>query len=171
MCWIGLVDMLGLPGKFKSDSSGGGVIQDTASNASLCALLAARERATDYVSNEGLRLQLYRRMGNITAAEEIDALVQELIDRFGPLPQPVENLVFQLHLKVLAAGAHLTSIVRDRERGNIVLKSEALEHVDRIALQRRLGSSASVQRREIHIPMDEAWKIQLVKVLREITDF
>jgi aromatic-L-amino-acid decarboxylase len=47
-----LVDMLGLPGKFKSDSSGGGVIQDTASNASLCALLAARERATDYVSNE-----------------------------------------------------------------------------------------------------------------------
>jgi len=47
-----LVDMLGLPGKFKSNSSGGGVIQDTASNASLCALLAARERATDYISNE-----------------------------------------------------------------------------------------------------------------------
>lgn len=47
-----LVDMLGLPVKFKSDADGGGVIQDSASSASLCALLAARERATDYGSNQ-----------------------------------------------------------------------------------------------------------------------
>src|SRR5713101_5641354 len=47
-----LVDMLGLPAKFKSDSAGGGVIQDTASSSTLCALLAARERATDYASNQ-----------------------------------------------------------------------------------------------------------------------
>jgi len=47
-----LVDMLGLPAKFKSNGSGGGVIQDTASSATLCALLAARERATGYRSNE-----------------------------------------------------------------------------------------------------------------------
>ncbi len=45
-------DMLGLPAKFKSDAAGGGVIQDTASSATLCALLAARERATAYQSNE-----------------------------------------------------------------------------------------------------------------------
>jgi aromatic-L-amino-acid/L-tryptophan decarboxylase len=47
-----LVGMLGLPEKFLSSSTGGGVIQDTASSAALCALLAARERATDYVSNK-----------------------------------------------------------------------------------------------------------------------
>ncbi len=46
-----LVPMLGLPQKFLSTSSGGGVIQDTASSSSLCAMLAARERATNYVSN------------------------------------------------------------------------------------------------------------------------
>ena len=46
-----LVHMLGLPQKFLSTSSGGGVIQDTASSASLCALLAARERATNFGSN------------------------------------------------------------------------------------------------------------------------
>ena len=46
-----LVTMLGLPPKFLSTSSGGGVIQDTASSASLCAMLAARERATNYRSN------------------------------------------------------------------------------------------------------------------------
>jgi aromatic-L-amino-acid decarboxylase len=47
-----LVPMLGLPEKFLSSSTGGGVIQDTASSAALCALLAARERATDYASNK-----------------------------------------------------------------------------------------------------------------------
>lgn len=47
-----LVEMLDLPEQFKSSNSGGGVIQDTASNAALCALLAARERATGYSSNE-----------------------------------------------------------------------------------------------------------------------
>ena len=47
-----LVEMLGLPQKFLSSGTGGGVIQDTASSASLCALLAARERATNFVSNK-----------------------------------------------------------------------------------------------------------------------
>ena len=46
-----LVGMLGLPEKFLSTTTGGGVIQDTASSASLCALLTARERATNFASN------------------------------------------------------------------------------------------------------------------------
>jgi aromatic-L-amino-acid decarboxylase len=48
--WV--IDMLGLPEKFSSRGAGGGVLQDTASSSSLCALLAARERATNYASNE-----------------------------------------------------------------------------------------------------------------------
>lgn len=47
-----LIGMLDLPQKFKSDEAGGGVIQDSASSASLCAVLAARERATRYRSNQ-----------------------------------------------------------------------------------------------------------------------
>ena len=46
-----LVPILGLPEEFLSSSTGGGVIQDTASSSSLCAMLAARERATSYRSN------------------------------------------------------------------------------------------------------------------------
>ncbi|MBE2240011.1 MAG: aspartate aminotransferase family protein [Caldilineaceae bacterium] len=46
-----LVDMLALPQKFKSTAAGGGVIQDSASSAALCALLAARERARQFSIN------------------------------------------------------------------------------------------------------------------------
>ncbi|MCL4177366.1 MAG: aspartate aminotransferase family protein [Verrucomicrobia bacterium] len=47
-----MVDMLDLPARFKSSGAGGGVIQDSASSAVLCALLAARERATGLASNQ-----------------------------------------------------------------------------------------------------------------------
>jgi aromatic-L-amino-acid/L-tryptophan decarboxylase len=46
-----MAEMLELPQKFLSSGPGGGVIQDSASDAALCALLAARERATNYASN------------------------------------------------------------------------------------------------------------------------
>ena len=42
-----LIDMLDLPEKFKSTTTGGGVLQDTASSSSLVALIAARERASN----------------------------------------------------------------------------------------------------------------------------
>ena len=47
-----LVDMLDLPKNFKSTGTGGGVIQDTASSATLCALVAAREKASNGKINE-----------------------------------------------------------------------------------------------------------------------
>jgi len=48
--WV--ADMLDLPETFRSTFAGGGVIEDSASSAVLCALIAARERATAYASNE-----------------------------------------------------------------------------------------------------------------------
>jgi aromatic-L-amino-acid decarboxylase len=47
-----LAEMLGLPEQFTSRSTGGGVIQDSASSATLTALLAARERATGWTVNQ-----------------------------------------------------------------------------------------------------------------------
>jgi aromatic-L-amino-acid decarboxylase len=47
-----LARMLALPEKFLSTGTGGGVIQDTASSSALCAVLAARERATNFASNK-----------------------------------------------------------------------------------------------------------------------
>ena len=46
-----LVEMLDLPTKFRSDGDGGGVIQDTASSSTLCALVAARERTTGFTTD------------------------------------------------------------------------------------------------------------------------
>ena len=47
-----LVEALGLPGRYLSTGAGGGVIQDSASSAVLCALIAARERAAGSQTNK-----------------------------------------------------------------------------------------------------------------------
>jgi aromatic-L-amino-acid/L-tryptophan decarboxylase len=47
-----LAEMMGMPEMFFSSSTGGGVIQDTASTSALTALIAARERATNLESNK-----------------------------------------------------------------------------------------------------------------------
>ncbi len=47
-----LADACGLPAVFRAGGAGGGVLQDSASSAALCALIAARERATGGTSNE-----------------------------------------------------------------------------------------------------------------------
>src|SRR5436305_6541225 len=48
--WI--ADMLDLPANFRSSSTGGGVIQDSASSANLVGIIAGRERATNFGANE-----------------------------------------------------------------------------------------------------------------------
>lgn len=54
-----LAEMSDMPEKFKSTSTGGGVIQDTASTSALTAVIAARERATKFESNKtGVRQKL-----------------------------------------------------------------------------------------------------------------
>lgn len=54
-----LAEMMDMPEKFKSTSSGGGVIQDTASTSALTAVIAARERTTKQESNKtGVRQKL-----------------------------------------------------------------------------------------------------------------
>lgn len=47
-----LVEMCDLPHQFLSTASGGGVIQESASSAALCAMVAARERTTNFASNQ-----------------------------------------------------------------------------------------------------------------------
>ena len=55
-----MVEIAGLPSHFRSDSAGGGVIQDSASSATLCAIIAARERALKRASNDANELSLNR---------------------------------------------------------------------------------------------------------------
>jgi transcription-repair coupling factor (superfamily II helicase) len=52
-----------------------------------------------YVADLGVRLGLYRRIAALADRREIDGVAAELIDRFGPLPPEVENLLEIIAIK------------------------------------------------------------------------
>ncbi len=138
-----------------------------------------------YIADDGLRLQLYRRIAGVTHLETLDEMRQELIDRFGKdeetgtVPEEIENLLFQIKVKILALKANVVRI--GRELDQLVLRSEALENMNRPAMQRRIRlglgqidddsidpeQSARVARRAIYLPVDDegSWKIALVRTL------
>ncbi len=64
----------------------------------------------EYVPDRTVRLGLYRRMANLRSIQELDAIVEEFNDRFGPAPETVLNLVYQFKIKLLAETAGLSSI-------------------------------------------------------------
>jgi transcription-repair coupling factor (superfamily II helicase) len=63
-----------------------------------------------YVPDLQLRMQLYRRLGDLTDAREIDAAGAELIDRFGPLPEEVESLLKVILVKALCRAANVEKV-------------------------------------------------------------
>jgi transcription-repair coupling factor (superfamily II helicase) len=63
-----------------------------------------------YVSNLNTRLSLYHRLARVEHIEEVEEAAREFKDRFGPLPEPVENLLYIVKIKVLATRAKVSSI-------------------------------------------------------------
>ncbi|HWT98035.1 MAG TPA: transcription-repair coupling factor [Terriglobales bacterium] len=55
----------------------------------------------DYITDLNIRLGLYRRIAALDSAGEIDAFAAEMIDRFGKLPEEVENLLQIVAIKKL----------------------------------------------------------------------
>ncbi len=55
----------------------------------------------NYIADLNLRLSIYRRIAALADRAEIDSFAAELIDRFGPLPRDVENLLDLVEIKQL----------------------------------------------------------------------
>jgi transcription-repair coupling factor (superfamily II helicase) len=64
----------------------------------------------DYVPGERLRLEAYRKLAEVASAEGLAAIRDELLDRYGPLPVPVDNLLEVARFRVLARGVGLSEV-------------------------------------------------------------
>ena len=63
-----------------------------------------------YISDLGVRMSLYRRLASLTSEQEIEGFASELIDRFGSLPDGVENLLKTIKLKNLCKRAGIEKV-------------------------------------------------------------
>ncbi|MSS45202.1 transcription-repair coupling factor [Cutibacterium sp. WCA-380-WT-3A] len=62
----------------------------------------------EYVETERLRLEMYKRLAEVRSDEEVDAIAAELVDRYGPMPEPVQALLGVARFRLLCrrAGVH-----------------------------------------------------------------
>ncbi|MGE4219331.1 MAG: TRCF domain-containing protein, partial [Alphaproteobacteria bacterium] len=63
-----------------------------------------------YVADLNVRLGLYRRLSLLNGQKDVEAFAAELIDRFGPLPESVENLLQVIGIKQLCRIAGVAKI-------------------------------------------------------------
>jgi len=64
----------------------------------------------DYIASDRLRLEGYRRLAAAASDSEVVAVVEELIDRYGELPEPAQRLVAVARLRLLCRGAGITEV-------------------------------------------------------------
>lgn len=121
--------------------------------------------SADYIPDKNVRLGLYRRLADLRSQGEVEALLEEFTDRFGPPPEIVRNLLFQVRIKLMAEKAGLASVTG--EANQLVLR-----YLDGVLPESlpELGPHARVGKIAIWLPYASIadWPTKLVELLERL---
>jgi transcription-repair coupling factor (superfamily II helicase) len=106
----------------------------------------------DYVPGPRLKVELYRRLGRLRSLEQLVNFRQELVDRFGPLPNPAENLMREAELRILAGRWQLDRIHVEEEYA--VLTYRNIRRIEALA-RLRPGKVRIVDEKTAYVPLGE----------------
>ncbi|MBO0797035.1 MAG: transcription-repair coupling factor, partial [Ktedonobacteraceae bacterium] len=124
----------------------------------------------EYIGDRTLKVNFYQRLANLAAPEQVESMAAEMHDRFGALPQAVQNLLSLVRMKVEASQLGYESIAA--KNGELVLTVKRTVIPNRIALYQRFRNEARVQQGVIHIPrrlLGSDWFKQLQDLLPAVT--
>jgi len=122
----------------------------------------------EYVPNLNTRLSLYHRLARVERVEEVEDAAREFQDRFGPLPEPVENLLYIVKIKVLAMKAKVSSIATQGRQ--IVIKPQPTVIASAAKQSLGKGYDAAVKIGATQIRLDtrllgDRWRVVLEEML------
>ena len=87
-----------------------------------------------YIKNESIKMDVYKRIAGIENLEEYEDMQDELIDRFGDIPNQVENLLKVVLLKAAAHKAYVTEISGNKSLVKLSLWDKADIDITRIPI-------------------------------------
>ena len=123
-----------------------------------------------YIPDQALRLKLYRRLADIRDETALASIEMEFEDRFGPLPEQVRNLVYQIKVKLTASLAGLASV--GFEGRQLVLRYPPLpEGISSRALPelgKRIIAGKNAYRIQFDDPEKAPWQEVLIEILNRI---
>ena len=86
----------------------------------------------NYVADLGVRLGLYKRIGSLKTTEEISDMREELIDRFGEIPEEVENLLKTVEIKQICQLANIERVDAGARGILIAFHENTFKNVDKL---------------------------------------
>ncbi len=118
------------------------------------------------MADEAQRLRLYQRLAGIWSYDELGAFLDELEDRYGPLPEPAHNLAYLARLRLAATEAGIREIDADSVR--LTLRFGGPPPPVAATLGRRLQLPISLGSNQIRLPRGPgtAW----TEPLRDLVD-
>ena len=122
----------------------------------------------NYIPDLTIRLGFYRRLAKYMNRDDLKVIKGELIDRFGPLPNPVADLLYVVEMKSLAHSAGITSITQDGITG--IIQFEEPISGARLAIQKALGEAVTVGHRQVRMPLKTNWKEDLLRTIDKVAN-
>jgi transcription-repair coupling factor (superfamily II helicase) len=123
-----------------------------------------------YIHDRQTRTRLYRRLADLRTQEEIEAMAEVFIDRFGPLPKEARNLFYQLKVKLLAVKAGVSAI--SGENGQIILRYPPLPEDEVARSLPELGGDIRTGKNAIWLPIKKSngWQDKLLNALHQLCE-
>lgn len=87
-----------------------------------------------YVNEVSLRMEFYQRLGEARSSQEVNAIAEELRDRFGPIPEPASWLLAMTRVRVYAALRGITSLKCETNSLVIERKSKEASQTNRVLM-------------------------------------
>jgi len=97
----------------------------------------------EYIQEENQRLRMYKRIAGVENGDQLADVKGELKDRYGPLPQPVSNLLDAAALKLLSERIGVLGI--DRKRDSVQVRFSEQANVDPARLAQFVASTKGAQ--------------------------
>jgi len=104
----------------------------------------------DYVDDQRQKIDLYRRLTRVTTVQELADFRSELIDRFGPVPPPVERLLSLAELKMDAAIWQIAGIEIEGQFLKFTYSNRP--RIEQLA-RRHKGKLRIVDQRSVYLPL------------------
>lgn len=106
----------------------------------------------EYIEDERVRLSTYQRVAEATNGRVLRDVVNEMEDRFGPVPDPVMRLVDLVSLRHRASASGITAIV-ERD-GDVIIRPVVGGRLDQIRLRQQLGDGVRVTPNQVRLTVD-----------------
>ena len=120
----------------------------------------------EYVTDSALRLRLYRRLADVNDDSHVDEVAREFQDRFGTLPEQVENLLYLLRVKLAATRLNAAMVTLDDGRLMVRFREEDNARMER--LNKKFGPRVRASRDRMWLQgpdVDANWREHLLEVL------